>query len=53
MTKMCLGVNGPSWSVNLLTQVYLDPRGQWTVRSGPNCVCRGESGANFGTELFV
>ena len=35
---------------NLTTQVYLDPR---TVPSGPNCVCRGESGANFDPELFV
>jgi len=33
--------------------VYLDPRGQWTVPRGPNCVCRGESGANFDPELFV
>ena len=36
-----------------MTQVYLDPRGKGTVPSGPNCVCRGESGANFDPELFV
>jgi len=33
--------------------VYYDPRGKGTVPSGPNCVSRGESGANFDTELFV
>ena len=37
----------------MLTQVYLDLRGKGTVPSGPNCVCRGESGANFDPELFV
>jgi len=36
-----------------MTEVYLDPRGKGTVPSGPNCVCRGESGANFDPELFV
>jgi len=30
-----------------------DPRGKGTVPSGPNCVCRGESGANFDSELYV
>ena len=35
-----------------MTEVYLDPRGKGTVRSGPKCVCRGESGANFDPELF-
>jgi len=33
--------------------VYYDPRGKGTVPSGPNCVSRGESGANFDAELFV
>jgi len=33
--------------------VYYDPRGKGTVPSGPNCVSRGESGANFDPELFV
>jgi len=37
----------------LLSKVYYDPRGKGTVPSGPNCVCRGESGANFDPELFV
>ena len=37
----------------LTTEVYLDPRGKGTIPSGPNCVCRGESGANFDPELFV
>ena len=36
-----------------MTQVYLDPRGKGTVPSGPNCVCRGESGENLHPELFV
>jgi len=36
-----------------MSQVYLDPRGKETVPSGPNCVCRGESGANFDPVLFV
>jgi len=39
-------VSGVNWVENLLSQVYLDP-------SGSNCVCRGESGANFDPELFV
>jgi len=38
---------------NLLSKVYLGPRGKGTVPSGPNCICRGESGANFDPELFV
>jgi len=38
---------------NLLSQVYLDPRCKGTVPSGPNCVCRGESGVDFDPELFV
>ena len=38
---------------NLLTEVYLDPRGKGTVPSGPKCVCRGESGENVDPELFV
>jgi len=37
----------------LLSKVYYDPRGKGTVPSGPNCVCRGESGANFDLKLFV
>jgi len=37
----------------LLSKVYYDPRGKGTVPSGPNCVSRGESGANFDPELFV
>ena len=37
----------------MLSKVYYDPRGKGTVPSGPNCVCRGESGANFDPELFV
>jgi len=53
MTKVCLGANGPSWTKNLLSKDYYDPRGKGTVPSGPNCVCRGESGANFDPELFV
>ena len=36
-----------------MTEVYFDPSGKGTVPSGPNCVCRGESGANFDPELFV
>ena len=47
------GVNGSRWAENLLTQVYLDPRGKGTVPSGPKCVCRGESGENVDPELFV
>jgi len=47
------GVNGSMWAENLLTQVYLDPRGKGTVPSGPNFVGRGESGANVDPELFV
>ena len=46
-------MNGSKWAENLLTGLYLDPRGKGTVPSGPNCVCRGESGANFDSELFV
>ena len=38
---------------NLTTKVYLGPMGKGTVPSGPNCVCRGESGENLDTELFV
>jgi len=53
MTNVCLGANGPSRTKNLLSKVYYDPRGKGTVPSGPNCVCRGESGANFDPELFV
>jgi len=37
----------------LLSKVYYDPWGNGTVPSGPNCVCRCESGANFDPELFV
>jgi len=37
----------------LLSKVYYDPRGKGTVPGGPNCVSRGESGANFDPELFV
>ena len=40
-------------SYDLLIKVYYDPRGKRTVPSGPNCVCRGGSGANFDPELFV
>ena len=47
------GANGPSRTKNLLSKVYYDPRGKGTVPSGPNCVCRGENGANFDPELFV
>ena len=47
------GANGPSRTKNLLSKVYYDPRGKGTVPSGPNCVCRGESKANFNPELFV
>jgi len=36
-----------------MTEVYLDLRGKGTVPSGPNCVCRGESGENLDPELFV
>ena len=39
--------------MNLLSKVYYDPSGKGSVPSGPNCVCRGESGANFDPELFV
>ena len=39
--------------MNLLSKVYYDPSGKGSVRSGPNCVCRGESGADFDPELFV
>jgi len=46
-------VNGSRWAENLPTELYLDPRGKGTVPSGPNCICRGESGANFDPELFV
>ena len=37
----------------MLSKVYYDPRGKGIVPSGPNYVCRGESGANFDPELFV
>ena len=37
----------------MLSKVYYDPRGKGTVPSGPNCVSRGESGANFDPEPFV
>jgi len=47
------GANGLSRTKNLLSKVYYDPGGKGTVPSGPNCVCRGESGANFDPELFV
>jgi len=47
------GANGPSRAKNLLSKVYYDPRGKGTVPSGPNCVCRGESGANCDPELIV
>jgi len=53
MTKVCLGANGPSRTKNLLSKLYYDPRGKRTVPSGPNCVCRVESGANFDPELYV
>ena len=46
-------MNVSRWAENLLTELYLDPTGKGTVPSGPNCVCRGESGANFDSELFV
>ena len=36
-----------------MTEVYLGPMGKGTVPSGPNCVCRGESGENLDSELFV
>jgi len=28
MSKVYLGVSGPKWVENLMTQLYLDPRGQ-------------------------
>ena len=37
----------------MLSKVYYDPGGKGTVPSGPNCVSRGESGANFDPDLFV
>ena len=41
----------------MLTRQNIDlvelSRGIGTVPSGPNCVSRGESGANFDPELFV
>jgi len=30
MNKVYLGVNGPKWLENLMTEVYLDPRGEWS-----------------------